>query len=135
MVPAVTSLIDPEDFDTALRIKGARLSCKFVVIEQGGILNLVFGLITDYPYHATLIDRFCEDEEIASGWIKKPDLVEVYDESVNIRGGGYIDFDPQKNIALFSGYSTAYGCYEPADIKLVTDSDAFFAGYAIKSPT
>lgn len=134
LTPAVYNLIDPADIETVRRIKGAKLACKFVVIEQGGVLHLVFGLVTEYPYHANLIDRFCEDSEIATGWIKKPDLVEVYDDSVSIRGGGYIDFDPHKNIARFSGYSTAYGSYDLSDVRLVTDSDEFFAGYSVRTP-
>ncbi len=134
MTAEVLSFIDPFYVEEAARKEGVGLSCKFVIIERDDVVHLVFGLLSDYPYHANLIDRFCLEGEIPSGWIKKPDVVEVYDDSVQIRGGGYVVISPGRQTALFSGYSTAYGCYEPSDVKLVTDNHRFFADYSVDIP-
>ena len=134
MTVEVVSLINPDDLDRCAGSEPLRLSCKFVVVKHDEILHLVIGCISEYPYHANLLDRFCAIRGIASSWIKKPDYVEIYDDSVEIRGGGHIVLDMEKETALFSGYSTAYGCYEPSDIRLVTDCHDFFSGYQVEIP-
>jgi hypothetical protein len=123
----VVNLIDPGSVQAPSQKKDGKLSCKFVVIERDEILHLVLGLVSDFPYHANLVDRFCTANEIPSCWVKKPDLVEVYDNSVSIRGGGYLEITPHKNTVSFSGYSTAYGRYEPADVRLVAETHDFFS--------
>ncbi len=44
--------------------------------------------------------------------MKKPDLIEVLVDDVEVNGGGVIAFDSKKQTLKFSSHSTAYGKFD-----------------------
>jgi hypothetical protein len=109
-----------------------RQTWKFVVITTEEGAHLVTGPVSIYPYHAHLVDRFCQEREIASSWIKKPDVVEVLDLAVEIRGGGQILIDPAAKRMKIYGRSSAYGTYSKADLEQGLLADPFFHGFTLE---
>ncbi len=104
---------------------------KFVVIDHDGRLIMVHGPLKEYPYHASLIHEYCESYEVAAAWLKKPDLIEIYDQDVEIRGGGWLEFDRTARRLSVYGFSTAYGKYVPSDVQHILQSSDSFTGYRI----
>jgi hypothetical protein len=109
----------------------SKIFCKFILIASADCLHLVFGPITDFPYHATLIERFCDSRAIPAVWARKPDMVEIHDPSVRIRGGGTLEINSPDRSARFSGASRAYGHFSPLELDDLVRSDPFFAGYRV----
>ena len=105
---------------------------KFVLVEHDDLISLVFGPVDRYRYHAALLDRFCQDRDIPTAWVKKPDLVEVFDDSLEIRGGGWIEVDPDKRRVKLYGYSTAYGRFHSDQALKTVASHPAFAEFTIK---
>ena len=89
---------------------------KFVIILGEDEAYFVFGPLDLYSYHAGIVKRFCELKDIPSGWVKKPDLYEIYGSDYEIKGGGWMEEKTtEKRLRIF-GYSTAYGGFEQQDI-------------------
>ncbi|RKX26831.1 MAG: hypothetical protein DRP47_07555 [Candidatus Zixiibacteriota bacterium] len=112
--------------------KGSHLdciTCKFVLIDAPDEVAMVFGTIEEFPYHATLVDRFCKQRQLACEWIKRPDLVELFEPDYDILGGGYMDFRPVERFITFSGASTAYGSFPQLELSAVLDNSPVFASY------
>ena len=109
-----------------------RLACKFVLIQRPEEMVVVVGLVSEYPYHATLVQRFCDINGIPSGWVKKPDLAEIYDPSVRIQGGGYIMIDRSKRQMKLYGRSTAYGAFDPEKLIRIVELDPFFTEFRVE---
>ncbi len=114
-----------ETFETS----GIRFSGKFVLVSHNSICNLVFGPLKEFPYHANLLDRFCDENEIPAGWVHKSDLLEIYDPEVSINGGGWIEIDGVEKNVRFEGYSTAYGKYDRDKLSRLVANHSFFEGY------
>ncbi|MBD3333023.1 hypothetical protein GF356_09230 [candidate division GN15 bacterium] len=104
---------------------------KFVVLDHDGRLVLIHGPLKEYPYHASLIHEYCESYEVPAAWLKKPDLIEVFDDDVEIRGGGWLEFDDTGRKLSIYGFSTAYGKYVTSDIEHILQSTDSFTGYRI----
>jgi hypothetical protein len=110
------------------------LTCKFVTMLVEGTPHLVVGLVTEFPYHANLIDRFCSERNIASAWEHKPDLVEVYDASVEIHGGGWMRIDPINRHIKIYGRSTAYGTYDRDFVTDVISNHQEYSDFSLQLP-
>lgn len=91
--------------------EGGKVTCKFLILDRQGIYHLIVGPVQTYRYHANLLDRFCAERDIAASWAKKPDYVEVFDRSVVLHGGGWMELDGESRKARLYGASTAYGAY------------------------
>jgi len=122
----ITNLID-----NSKNKRGDKVICKFILIANGEIINLVFGMYEEYNYHANLIDRFCEKHEIASGWVKKPDIYEIYQDGCEIKGGGWVEMDLTGKKLKFFGESKAYGQYERRDLNYILSHHSYFSDYSI----
>lgn len=105
---------------------------KFVVISSDDRLDFVYGPLSEYAYHAGLVKKYCELENIPSGWVKKPDVYEIYGAGHKIRGGGWMEQNPLKKHARLYGYSSAYGAFEPKDIPNLFTQGTLFADYEIE---
>lgn len=104
---------------------------KFVLIKADDRLNMIYGPIDEYSYHAELVKRYCDRNSIPSGWLKKPDLYEIYGNSHQIRGGGWLEENPgEKQLRIF-GYSTAYGRFDREDMLYLSRHATEFAGLEI----
>lgn len=100
---------------------------KFMLITGPDELTLIFGEVKEYAYHANLLYRYCQLREIPCGWEKKPDLLEIYDPSIRLHGGGWFEFDERaKGIRLF-GSSTAYGRFHPTRLNEVVSGHGYFS--------
>jgi hypothetical protein len=58
------------------------------------------------------VQGFCVINDIGFSWVKKPDMVEVLDDDIEIKGGGVIAFEENKMSLKFSSHSTAYGKFD-----------------------
>ncbi len=101
------------------------ISGKFVLMEKDGSLVLIMGKISDYPYHANLVAKYCELNDIPSFWEKKPDIYEIVGRKYQI-SGGYFEFKGDSRIASFSGASTAYGRYDIVKMRISVEALSIF---------
>ena len=105
---------------------------KFVIILSEDEAYFVFGPLDPYSYHAGLVKRFCELKNIPSGWVKKPDLYEIYGSEYDIKGGGWLEEKTaEKRLRVF-GYSTAYGGFKQQDILYLLENAPDFEGCEIE---
>ena len=107
-----------------------RLTCKFVLVSDTASLHLVFGPVSRFPYHAGLLERFCGEREITCGWLQRPDLLEIYGDSYQVLGGGYIDLDLAQRTVSIGGQSKAYGACDHAAVGRIVDSHEYFSGFS-----
>ena len=126
MEAEITNLVD-----NSKNKKDGKLICKFILVGNGEIINLVFGLYEDFRYHANLVNNFCNKNEIASGWVKKPDIYEIYEDGCEIKGGGWIEMDITGKKMKFFGESKAYGQYKRSDLNFILNHHSYFSGYNI----
>ncbi len=105
---------------------GQSAAWKFLIVENHVALFFLVGPLAEYPYHANLLDAFCADREIPAHWENKPDLLKLDDNNFSVRGGGWIQFDPNRNRLVFSGRSTAYGEFESELVREVVGSNSLF---------
>ncbi len=115
--------------DLAPNSQDGRLACKFLLVSSDDCLYLLFGPLAEYPYHAALLDRFCKEQQIASSWIKRPDLLEIFDGGCEVRGGGYLELDRVLRTACVSGQSTAYGGFRQPEINRILRGHPFFSEF------
>ncbi len=106
-------------------------TCKFVVIGYDSENHLVFGPVREYPYHANLVEVFCSQNELAGSWERKPDMFNVFEEDVMLRGGGYLVVQSKTRKVEFSGRSTAYGAFRAADVKAIVTGSPLFADFRV----
>ncbi|UCC43086.1 MAG: hypothetical protein JSU65_08000 [Candidatus Zixiibacteriota bacterium] len=99
-------------------------TCKFVLIRVGGVWHLVFGLLREFRYHAALVERFCRLHGIATAWVVEPEQIEIDDRDVELGGGGYIRFEPEKAAVDVFGYSTVYGGFDRHVLRDIIRDDA-----------
>ena len=86
----------------------------------------MLGSVSEFGYHANLVDRFCSQQGTAAAWVRKPDLVEVLDPDVAVRGGGWMKLDPSTSSVEIYGGSTAYGRFDPEMVGALVDREPFF---------
>jgi hypothetical protein len=115
----------PPSADTAV-------ACKFILLARDNHYMMVFGALPDYPYHADLLEKFCQERQIARHWIKRPDQLQLEDPRYRMLGGGYIDLENGKRKARISGSSKAYGFFDSEAVEWVTRSAEFFADFAVR---
>jgi hypothetical protein len=136
MTPKEVMIIDllaESDGRAGERADGA-VYCKFVVIDDAVARHVVFGPVSQYAYHANLVDAFCTRMRLACGWVKRPDIAEVYDPSVDIRGGGMMDVRRSSQSLRVFGASKAYGAFRRRDIESAIRTADSFSGYQIDFP-
>ena len=107
------------------------LACKFVLVANLNHYIMIFGLISEYPYHAHLLSTFCASHGIARHWIGQPDQLQIDDPNYRMLGGGYIDLDLNKRSARISGSSKAYGFYDSEAARWVAGAAPFFDGFSV----
>ena len=125
---SVLNLVDEDIGNGSSR---AKVICKFVLLINKGGLNLVFGPLNIYPYHANLVNQFCLENDIASIWEKKPDFVRVLEQDCEIKGGGWMEIDPFSKQMKFFGRSTAYGLFDPIILAEILTGHSLFGPYHV----
>lgn len=105
---------------------------KFVIISSGERLSFLYGPLSEFAYHAGLVRKYCEVNNIPSGWLKRPDVYEIYGTHHKIRGGGWMEQVALKRRARLYGYSTAYGRFNRKDIPILFRAGSIFSDYEIQ---
>ncbi len=118
-------------FDESSIFPSSDFNCKFILITDSDTLWLVFGSLSTYRYHAQLVQRFCVINDIGCSWVKKPDLVEVLDDDIEIKGGGFIKYDKEKQLLEFIGHSTAYGKFNKVHLEEFIENAALVKGLKV----
>lgn len=95
---------------------------KFVILKNCDELLLITGEINKFPYHAKLLEWYCNKHNLTFSWMHKPDFLEIYENDYSICGGGYIKFHLDKNEYEFYGFSTAYGRFEDKKLNYIIDN-------------
>jgi hypothetical protein len=105
-------ILDYSSILNALGNESDLLRAKFLQLEHEKTVIILIGAVSEYPYHASLLERFCRDQQIPSTWIKKPDVLETYDRLLDTLGGGWMLIDPTARRLEIFGASSAYGGYD-----------------------
>ena len=113
-------------------VNESMIFCKFMLIINDGTAYFVVGDLSEYPYHANLVDRFCNDRGIPAVWKRKPDVVEILNKETQLKGGGLIDIDEIKKVVKIYGYSTAYGPMNIEYLKGFVVNHPFFSEYSVR---
>ena len=64
----------------------------------------------------------------------KPDLVEIYDASVQTHGGGWMRIDPVNKSIKIYGRSTAYGTYDREVVTEVISNHQEYSEFSLQLP-
>jgi hypothetical protein len=108
------------------------LVCKMMIIAVSGTTHLVFGPVSEFGYHANLVDRFCSQRDIAAAWVRKPDIVEILEKDVKLGGGGWMKINKPESLIEIYGRSTAYGRFDKEQLKLLVDREPFFSNSRVR---
>lgn len=123
------TLLDLTDRDAPRRQLDEPERCKFVIAGNVDRLIMVVGHVSRYKYHANLLEKFCDIEQIACFWTKRPDQLQIVEDGWSIRGGGWLTKDiAMQQIKLF-GTSRAYGRYDEDELALLISETGFFIGF------
>jgi len=107
------------------------LTGKFVIIAEDNRFNLVLGLLSEFPYHAHLVNRFCKLYDIPALWQKKPDQYQIMTDAYRINGGGWVDIKSKDKLLRVFGYSTAYGTFRKQDFLDIVEDNNWLVDYRI----
>ena len=111
---------------------GEPIACKYVVIKMPAGPCLVLGAVKDFRYHAALVERFCREQKIASGWEHRPDTYAVYDRQTDVLGGGFMRVDHRAGKIVMYGSSAVYGRIAETElIGPILRSDPDFAAFRL----
>ncbi|HVP07103.1 MAG TPA: hypothetical protein VMS71_04605 [Candidatus Acidoferrum sp.] len=105
---------------------------KFVLISEPDRLWLVMGPVSEFAYHANLVDRFCRDHQILCSWVRPRDMVEIHDKGIKMLGGGFVEMNAIKRKVRFSGSSKAYGSCPELELRRVVAHHAKFATQSVQ---
>lgn len=102
-----------------------KLECKFVILSSPIEHFLIYGPLHQYNYHAQLVEKLCFEQKIDAGWQKLPDIFKINDKTVQIKGGGWLQFDFFHKKLTAMSLSTAYGRFDESIFELFIESNQF----------
>jgi hypothetical protein len=105
---------------------------KFVQIRNGNTEYLVFSPRQLAPYHADLVEKFCEEKNIAGSYVKERRRYDIHDPEWVVVGGGKFETDGAKRSILLYDNSMAYGRFDPKGLKEKIRGTEELAGYTVK---
>ena len=132
METAIVDFSDGSEISAVGEAHDKPLVCKMMVIAVSETIHLVLGPVSEFGYHADLVDRFCSQRDIAAAWVRKPDIVEILQQDVQIRGGGWMKIDRSNSLIEIYGGSTAYGRFDKEMLKLLVDREPFFSSSRVR---
>ena len=112
-------------------ISPKRPANKFVILKNSDLLIFITGKIDKFPYHAQLIEWFCNKNNLAFSWSHKPDFLEIYEYDYSIWGGGYVNFNQDKQKYEFYGFSTAYGRFDAKKLNNIIENSPILDSHRI----
>ncbi|MEE8576737.1 MAG: hypothetical protein V3T31_05730 [candidate division Zixibacteria bacterium] len=125
----IVSFVEPEDYSRDEANSESFCICKFMLLETNSQPTMIYGPIKHYGYHAELLNRYCNERKLATSWNRMPESLEIYEQSVRLRGGGWLEIRPDQKLVRIWGGSTVYGKFSEALICEAQTSDAFFPGF------
>jgi hypothetical protein len=93
---------------------------KFVLISDEDENWLVIGLPQKFPYHAMLVEAFCNRRKIPYHWEQRPDIVRIDRRFTVINGGGVFGLNREDRTLTLGGESKAYGPVDRDDLEELT---------------
>lgn len=123
------SVLDLTDKDGRQEQLDQPQKCKFVVVGNSERLILVVGPVSRYKYHANLLEKLCDLEQMACFWATRPDQLQLAEVDWSVRGGGWLIIDIVERRIELSGSSRAYGRYHDDDIQQLISKTGFFIGF------
>ncbi|MFQ5453439.1 MAG: hypothetical protein ACE5D6_04555 [Candidatus Zixiibacteriota bacterium] len=105
--------------------------CKFIILSHSKESVIILGPVSKFPYHADIVEHFCTMNNISAGWLKKPDIYEIYDKSYSINGGGWIEINIIKEIIVIYGLSTSYGKFDQTKVSAALSTYPEYSNYSI----
>ncbi len=109
-----------------------RLTGKFVQIRNGETEYLIFATKDVAPYHADLLEKFCEERGIPGMYVKERKRYDIHDPDWVIVGGGKFEIDKGKKSVLLYDDSMAYGRFAQKGLREKIQSTRELAGYTVK---
>ena len=108
------------------------LECKFVLLSNQTEHFLIFGPLHKYNYHAQLVEKLCLEQNIDAAWQKQPDIFKINDKSVQIKGGGWFQFDFLHKTLTAMNTSTAYGRFDESIFDLFIEANVLPDGFRVQ---
>lgn len=105
---------------------------KFILLRHNRRLVFIFGPLSQFSYHAQLLERFCKLEKVPSWWEKRPDQLDYDHRQIEIRGGGWLELDESVRTLKIFGESKAYGEFERSDLNYILANDRYFEGFTLQ---
>lgn len=108
------------------------IDCKFVLIANAQRVWLVYGPLSDYPYHADLVSRFCREQSIGTHWKRRPDQLHIVDRQYGLHGGGFLTISPVARTVTCTGLSKSYGPFSAPILGQLLVSQQHFAPFTCR---
>jgi Janus/Ocnus family (Ocnus) len=109
-----------------------RTEGKFVQIRNGGIEYLVFSTKDIAPYHADLVEKFCEERNIPGSYVKERKRYDIHDPEWVVVGGGKFETDREKKSIILYDNSMAYGRFDPNSLEEKIHRTRELADYTVQ---
>jgi hypothetical protein len=109
-----------------------RAAGKFVQIRNNDTEYLIFSSREITPYHADLVERFCEERNIPGQYVRERKRYDIHDPEWVVAGGGKFETDSEKKSILLYDNSMAYGRFDAKGLKEKIQRTKELAGYAVK---
>ncbi|HTR44071.1 MAG TPA: hypothetical protein VMH06_00065 [Thermodesulfovibrionales bacterium] len=106
---------------------------KFVLIRKGATEYLVLSPREFTPYHADIVERFCNEKGIEGTYEKGKKRYDIDDPAWVIAGGGKFEIDRVKRSVRFYDDSMAYGKFEGGGLREQVSRNPVFKGYTLGS--
>jgi hypothetical protein len=103
---------------------------KFVQIRGNGTEYLVLSARELSVYHANIVERFClQRSGINGSYNNKRDHYVIHDPDWTVAGGGIWQMDDK--VLRLSGFSQAYGRFDPAGLRERMSKVEGMSGYTV----
>lgn len=107
------------------------ITCKFILLAANDSEFLILGDLSEFPYHANLLERFCDLRSIPVAWRRKPDIVEILGRDVRMLGGGWLKMSALSRKIRFYGESKVYGPFAKGELTGILSQTSDFRGWSI----
>jgi hypothetical protein len=108
-----------------------RTAGKFVQVRHNDSEYLIFSSRELSPYHADLVERFCEGWKIPGRYVRERKRYDIHDPEWVVAGGGKFEADRAKKSILLYDNSMAYGRFDAKGLKEKIQRTKELADYTV----